>query len=312
MPRGTLTAPPPPQTPRSLLWVDMLAGAAAGAVTKTLVAPLERAKVVLQVQGMSASPQAYTRGVAGTVRQLAAAGGLSSLYAGNGANVARVIPVYALKFGLNDYYQRALHVVTAGWSPAAALLTAGVATGLTQQCLTLPLEVIRTRLNVGRALQPPLEYKGIAHCASTIVRTEGVRGLYKGLVPTLWTGVPFVALQLTLVGLLTKAVPPNREGGKPSGWWLVPVGIVAGVTAQVATYPGDTVRKLMITNGVGGAPPRFASTLDCCRQVYARTGLAGFYGGLGANVARAVPECAVQFAAYRALSDVLRTWAEAV
>ena len=53
----------------------------------------------------------------------------------------------------------------------------GTLAGLVQQCVTLPLEVIRTRLSVGVALKPPMVYKGIMDCAVRTVKTEGVSAL---------------------------------------------------------------------------------------------------------------------------------------
>lgn len=78
---------------------------------------------------------------------------------------------------MNDFFKR---VVAPGQSnlSTSQLLQAGVLAGLTQQCTTLPLEVVRTRMTVGAALQPPMVYKGILDCLGTIVRTEGVFGLY--------------------------------------------------------------------------------------------------------------------------------------
>jgi hypothetical protein len=126
---------------------------------------------------------------------------------------------------------------------------AGTLAGLVQQCTTLPMEVIRTRLSVGAALNPPMVYKGIFDCARSIVATEGILSLcvhvpqttaprcplgagvqghtqplahpplhpgvrthpvnaclclcprYKGFTATIVTGVPFVALQMTLFGV---------------------------------------------------------------------------------------------------------------
>jgi hypothetical protein len=42
---------------------------------------------------------------------------------------------------------------------------------------------------------------------------------------------------------------------------MLPAGAASGVLAQSLTYPGDTVRKLMITNGVGGRERAYTSTL---------------------------------------------------
>ncbi len=61
---------------------------------------------------------------------------------------------------------------------------------------------------------------------------------------------------------------PVGEDGKPSLLWMLPAGACSGVLAQSITYPGDTVRKLMITNGVNGSPRKFTTTLVRCRLLF--------------------------------------------
>ena len=92
----------------------MVAGGGAGAITKTSTAPLERVKILLQVQGMKLKEhpelgQSGTlkyRGIIGTMRTVIREEGFIALYKGNGANVLRVVPVYALKFTFNDFFRK--------------------------------------------------------------------------------------------------------------------------------------------------------------------------------------------------------------
>jgi hypothetical protein len=60
-----------------------------------------------------------------------------------------------------------------------------------------------------------------------------------------------------------KALLPTDSEGKPSLLWMLPAGAASGVLAQSLTYPGDTVRKLMITNGVGGRERAYTNTIVC-------------------------------------------------
>ena len=57
-----------------------------------------------------------------------------------------------------------------------------------------------------------------------------------------------------------KSRVPVGVDGTPAVLWLLPAGAVAGVLAQSLTYPGDTVRKLMITNGANGSPRAYSTT----------------------------------------------------
>lgn len=62
----------------------------------------------------------------------------------------------------------------------AAAFESGCATVL----LTNPLWLIKTRLQLQIAASPS-NYSGLWHALSTIVRSEGILGLYKGIVPAL-------------------------------------------------------------------------------------------------------------------------------
>lgn len=148
---------------------------------------------------MSQQPGRFS-GIPSSLRLIYVEGGVLGFFRGNGANVVRVMPVHALKFGLNDFFKDLfgfLETTSRTWQ----LVLAGTCAGLFQQTATMPLEVVRTRLSVGMALRPPMQYSGIVDCGRSIVRTEGWTGLYKGLVATLWSGVPFVALQMSLFGV---------------------------------------------------------------------------------------------------------------
>jgi hypothetical protein len=104
---------------------DLFAGALTGAFTKTAVAPLERAKVLLQLQVMTTTPNGY-RGVVDALRQIYLTEGVRGFYRGNGANVLRVLPVHGLKFGLNDYFK---HLIAPGEVQPSTLQLMGVRFG---------------------------------------------------------------------------------------------------------------------------------------------------------------------------------------
>jgi solute carrier family 25 phosphate transporter 23/24/25/41 len=89
---------------RTLLLWRIGAGASAGALTKTCVAPLERVKILFQLQGMSNQPKKYVT-IPQALREVSRTEGVIGLWRGNGANVVRVVPVYGLKFGTNDYFK---------------------------------------------------------------------------------------------------------------------------------------------------------------------------------------------------------------
>ncbi len=284
------------------------AGAAAGATTKTCVAPLERIKILFQIQGMMA-PKKNTKGyrnIGHAFKQIYQNEGVLSFWKGNGTNVLRVIPVYALKFGFNDKFKAMVRKPNQEKLNISQLIVSGTMAGLFQACITYPLETVRTRLTLGRTMGA--QYDGIVHCFTTTIRVEGVRGLYKGLGPTILSGAPYVGLQMTFFEVFGRVIVSTM--GKP---WTedhniltkLSTGSLAGITAQTITYPGDTIRRRMQTNGMKGEAKVYSSSMDCLRKIVSKEGVGGLFKGLRVNVIRAIPGAGIQFLAYDTYKKLL-------
>jgi len=117
--------------------------------------------------------------------------GILSLYKGNGANVLRIIPNYALKFALNDTFRDIVGKPNQAPSEFTflQLLLSGSLSGLCTITAVYPLDVIRTRLALSESLSLHVKYKGITHCVRHVVQTEGFFGLYKGIGTTWLVGM---------------------------------------------------------------------------------------------------------------------------
>eukprot|EP00949_MAST-11_sp_MAST-11-sp1_P004370 g4370.t1 len=282
---------------------QLLAGAIAGAVTKTSVAPLERVKILFQIQGMTSvakdkANRKYT-GLFQASRLVFKEEGFLSFYKGNGANVMRVIPVYALKFSCNDKFKEMVAREGQDEKDLSVLqrMFAGTMAGLCQQLVTYPLELVRTRLSLGPGMG--LQYSGILDCLKRTVNAEGASALYKGLGPTLLTGAPYVGLQMTFYDVYRQALDGDSTLTKLAS------GAMAGITAQTITYPGDTIKRRMQSNGMGGAKRIYTNSWHCTECIFEKEGIVGFYRGLPINCVRAIPGAAIQFAAYDAAKSLL-------
>lgn len=124
---------------------------------------------------------------------------------------------------------------------------------------------------------------------------------YKGVGPTIISGAPYTGLQMTTYELLQRASP---EGGKSVIWNLLN-GAISGLVAQTVTYPGDTIRRRMQTNGAGGAPRVYTNSIDCTVKTWRREGVRGFFRGAWTNTVRCLPGAAIQFAAYEMMKKLL-------
>jgi solute carrier family 25 (mitochondrial phosphate transporter), member 23/24/25/41 len=285
----------------------LVCGAGAGAMTKTATAPLERIKIVLQLHTMTPGEAEHPkyRGIVQTGLRLAREEGVASLWRGNGANVARIIPIYAMRLGLNDTIKELVvgrQRVQSGQLTFAELVACGTVTGLIQQVITYPLETVRTRLSLGPSLG--MQYRGIVDCTRRMIAEEGFGSLYKGLAPTIITGSPFVGLQLSIYAVMKQwgaAHDPFRTGSNPSPAYKMFAGASASLIAQTLMYGGDTVRRRMQTNGAGGQARLYSTSWDCAVKLWKSEGIYGFYRGNMANTVRAIPGGALQFYFYELL-----------
>ena len=256
----------------------------AGATTKTC-SSVERIKILFQIQGMMVPKQENAKGyrnIGHAFRRIYQNEGVLSFWKGNGTNVLRVIPVYALKFGFNDKFkamvrrpnQEKLNIsqlIVSEWE--FRWNTQGLF-----QAYYISFETVRTRLTLGRTMGA--QYDGIVHCFTTTIRVEGVRGLYKGLGPTILSGAPYVGLQMTFFEVFGRVIV-NTMG---KAWTedhniltKLTTGSLAGITAQTITYPGDTIRRRMQTNGMKGEAKVYSSSMDCLRKIVSKEGVGGLF-----------------------------------
>lgn len=84
------------------------AGGVAGAVSRTVVSPLERLKILFQVQ--SAGRDAYKMSVGEGLKKMWREEGWRGFMRGNGTNCIRIVPYSAVQFGSYNFYKRVGHL----------------------------------------------------------------------------------------------------------------------------------------------------------------------------------------------------------
>ena len=161
----------------------LVCGGGSGALAKTVVAPLERVKMLLQVAGPGphhAGATAVARPtLLGAFATVLRTKGPAGLWQGNLANIVRIIPSKGVLFLSNDWF-RSLYGVTEKAEPMR-LVASGASAGALSTLVTYPLDLVRSRL-----MMDPQAYTGIVDCLKTTVKTEGFWSLYKGA----WLSLP--------------------------------------------------------------------------------------------------------------------------
>lgn len=83
---------------------SFIAGGIAGAVSRTVVSPLERLKILFQVQ--SAGRTEYKMSVRKALAKMWREEGFRGFLAGNGTNCIRIVPYSAVQFGSYNFYKK--------------------------------------------------------------------------------------------------------------------------------------------------------------------------------------------------------------
>ncbi|KAF9975568.1 hypothetical protein BGZ73_000781 [Actinomortierella ambigua] len=285
----------------------LVAGGIAGAVSRTVVSPLERMKILFQVQGPE--PASY-QGVIPTLRKIWVEEGWLGFMRGNGTNVIRIVPYSAVQFASYEQFKRLLVDPATGMLDTPRRLTAGALAGLTSVAFTYPLDIVRTRLSiqsaqVGNDLEAMKKLPGIWQTMITIYKHEGgIVGLYRGLGPTLTGVAPYVALNFQAYEVLRAYVTPPGEVA-PSVPMKLLCGALAGSFAQTVTYPLDVLRRRMQVTNMSSVSYKYSSTWDAVRKIVRQEGVRGLYKGMIPNYLKVAPAISVSFVAYEQCKQIL-------
>jgi len=283
------------------IFVSLVSGAAAGAVAKTVIAPLDRTKIYFQTHP---EKRYRLKGAWKFIRLTYNNTGILSLWRGNSATMARIMPYAAIQFMSHDQYKTLLGVTNSGngsdvTSPKpiegrethVRHFLAGSLAGVTAGSLTYPLDRARAVMavtNVG-------EYKNLLDVFKRTLRNEGYSALYRGFAPTIIGVIPYAGVSFLTyeklkgmwchrLKLLEKSDSLTTDS-KLSPLWRLLFGAIAGLLGQTASYPLDIVRRRMQTArqmGVNGG--RYSSILGTLIYIYRREGIArGWYKGISMN-----------------------------
>merc|ERR1712137_767378 len=276
---------------------DFLLGGVSGAISKTLTAPIERVKLVIQTQDAnplirSGEVPRYT-GIADCFKRINAEQGAAAFWRGNFTNCIRYFPTQAFNLSFKDTIKKlfpkknpktefgaffAVNMVSGGLAAAGSL------------CIVYPLDYARTRLasDVGGGKKT---FNGLWDClVKTTKGPAGFSSLYTGFGVSLMGIIPYRGFQLgafdTLVGLNPYA---HDKGviGFVSTFVSAQTAIIAGAGIS---YPFDTVRRHLQMQAERPVEEHvYKGTMDCLKKIAAEEGIgAGVYKGFVANAFRSV------------------------
>ena len=323
---------------------DLLLGGTSGVIAKTACAPLERVKILLQVQSASAptplrvftmrdsspydvyshlfhplspSPRAGAnssgtkyKGFLDAMVRVPKEQGVAALWRGNTANCLRYFPTQAMNFAFKERYQKMFvrpkeEVGFAQWF--AGYLLAGGAAGATSLTVSYPLEFTYTRLAAdtgahgapaaavaGGAAPAGRQYTGIVDCLVKTVKSDGIRGIYRGYGPSVAGIIVYRAGYFGLFDFSKAYVMPQIGLGSDSKHSKTKqiaakfsLALIVDIFSAMTAYPLDTIRRSMMMMS-GRSDKLYTTSFGCASYIHKNGGVAAFYKGAMTNNVRAI------------------------
>jgi len=277
--------------------IDFTLGGVSGAVAKTLTAPIERIKLVIQTQDAnpmirSGEVPRYT-GIVNCGTRILQEQGAKRFWDGNLTNCIRYFPTQAFNLAFKDTFKKMFPKYNPktefGKFFAANLVSGGLAAA-GSMCIVYPLDYSRTRLasDVGSGKKT---FSGLLDCMKkTAAGPGGAMALYTGFGVSVVGIVGYRGLQLGCFDTITGLNPWKKDKGIMGAVTTFAAAQTAITIGAGATYPFDTVRRrLQMQSEKPVEEHIYKGTMDCFNKIAKEEGLVkGLYKGFVANIVRSV------------------------
>merc|ERR1719235_330942 len=276
--------------------MDFCLGGVSGAVSKTITAPIERVKLVIQTQDAnpkirSGEVPRYT-GIGNCFSRIYSEQGMAAFWRGNFTNCIRYFPTQAFNLSFKDSIKKmfpkynpkkefpqffAVNMASGGLAAAGSL------------AIVYPLDYARTRLasDVGSGKKT---FNGLWDCIKkTASGPGGVGSLWNGFGVSVVGIVGYRGLQLGTFDTIAGINPYKSDKGLLGAASTFAAAQTAITFGAGATYPFDTIRRRLQMQSEKPVGERlYAGTMDCFKKIMADEGMGALYKGFVANIFRSV------------------------
>ncbi|XP_037100041.1 solute carrier family 25 member 47-A [Syngnathus acus] len=282
---------------------DFVSGSLAGACGMSVGYPLDTIKVRIQTQ------RQFT-GIWQCIATTFSKEGVHGFFKGMSLPMATISVTSSVAFGT---YRNCLQCLKQargaahGPSTKPEIFLSGMVGGIMQVLLVAPGDIVKVRLqcqteSVRRGTKP--KYRGPVHCMLSILKAEGLRGLYRGAMPlALRDGPGFAMYFLTYNTICEWLTESGRE--KPAWSAVMLAGGFAGTVAWSISTPMDVIKARLQADGARETR-RYRGFAHCIAETIRTEGVGVFFRSLGINCLRAFPVNLVVFVTYELFMSLLQ------
>ncbi|KAG8431196.1 hypothetical protein GDO86_019265 [Hymenochirus boettgeri] len=179
--------------------------------------------------------------------------------------------------------------------PTAAVKFIGAGTAACiADLFTFPLDTAKVRLQIQGETKTQnvkvAQYKGVFGTISTMVKNEGPKSLYNGLVAGLQRQMSFASVRIGLYDSVKQFYTKGSEHVGIGSRLLA--GCTTGALAVAVAQPTDVVKVRFQAQANPSSQRRYKGTMEAYRTIAREEGMRGLWKGTGPNITRnAIVNC---------------------
>mmetsp|Transcript_12050 Transcript_12050/g.26092 ORF Transcript_12050/g.26092 Transcript_12050/m.26092 type:complete len:464 (-) Transcript_12050:72-1463(-) len=256
----------------------LVCGGAAGVISRTLTAPLDRLRLLMMTTARPiGAREALTLATTNPPNI-----GFRGLWMGNGMNCIKIAPEMGIKMFSFDVLKQKVAADPDNITASEQFVAGGIA-GAMAEVSVYPMEVVRTRIATGA-------YGSLRECLASLSQ-GGASAFYAGVVPSVVGIIPFAAIDLTINSILKDKAARylQGKGEEISVPLLLSCGMLSSATATVVTFPLNVVRTVAQAT---------AKPIKDIILTLKQDGLHGFYRGMLPCLLKVMPATSISYASY--------------
>jgi len=153
------------------------------------------------------------------------------------------------------------------------------------------------------SLRDPPPFRGLLHGTASMVRQEGIRGIYRGLFPVMMRQGANSAVRFTTYSTLKQFVQgAARLGQTLPSTITFGIGAIAGLVTVYTTMPLDVVKTRMQSLE---ARAQYRNSFHCAYRIFTEEGILRFWTGTTPRLTRLVLAGGIVFTVYENVIKLL-------
>lgn len=315
-----------------------IAGGLSGIVSRTCIAPFDRLKVFLiakkddnlylinhkncyntqntgsnektkkqhhKVQNSFISRKINSSCLINSLKMIWMQEGIKSFYVGNGLNILKVIPEFAIKFGFFELIKNEItensYINGKSFSPGLLMFFSGGLVGVFSQMIVYPLDTLRYRI---QCYNRNIEKKSsliIFQATKNILKKEGILTFYRGFFTGLLGVFPYAALDLGTFYTIKKYLIEKNNNNMVSSYVILGLGALSGAISSSIVYPLNLLRTRLQIQNTFAHPYLYTGLCDVFRSTINKEGLCGLFKGLSPSLLKVIPSVSITYFIYENL-----------